>query len=222
VEGLKEELKEVNKIIFWDLYKTDYFKNGDLDFVFDVGANIGVFALFMRMRHPSAKIICVEPGQEVLPRLKQNIKNLNIDLIEKALGDGSKFWAKQRYKNSSVSTVFDKKTQSDSYLVQSITLSTLFHIIGCTPEDNFFVKLDCEGGEKYLVGDYNSETILKHANQISLEIHFKCGKTTDEYFLEWGDYNNWVYDLFGNSHSIEYYVSNKHRGYGHYCIKKTN
>jgi FkbM family methyltransferase len=224
VEGHDFELVECRKIVFRDSCKVRHFRDGDLDFIFDIGANIGAFSVFMRMRHPDAKIVCMEPCHKVLPKLRRNIEGLNISLVEEALGNKEKLYPNNICDGTPMFHVFRETPQPGSYSVNSITFPEFFNSSGCKLSDRFLVKIDCEGGEKVLINDYESEEILKHAQQISMEVHFKAWHRrfghTDAEWLEWYIYNDWVYSIFEESHEIEYYLSRKDRGYGHYCIKR--
>jgi FkbM family methyltransferase len=59
------------------------------DAVFDVGANIGMFSLYVAGRHPGAKLFCFEPAPHCLERLKINLAHLgdNVRIFPTALSD---------------------------------------------------------------------------------------------------------------------------------------
>jgi FkbM family methyltransferase len=56
---------------------------------YDIGGNIGVFALIAEDINPSADIYCFEPNPKNITRIKENLKinnSNNVKLIEKAVG----------------------------------------------------------------------------------------------------------------------------------------
>jgi hypothetical protein len=102
------------------------------DIVIDIGANIGSFAL--RAAQMGCKVLAVEPIRAKF--LKENIllNNVKIEVLEGALGDGSKkiiSWGR-----------IEKEVQSYS-LIQLKEIAG-----GCD-----FLKLDCEGAEWLLRPD---------------------------------------------------------------------
>lgn len=63
----------------------------DHPFVLDVGANIGMFAIFIKLKHPGAEILAFEPAPDTAGILRQNIelhKFEDVLVREVALGSG--------------------------------------------------------------------------------------------------------------------------------------
>ena len=63
---------------------------------------------------------------------------------------------------------------------------------------------------------------IYQALNIIFEIHFDARDTKDREWLDWSLYNDYIMENFANTHEIKYYRSNKHHGYGHYCLVKKN
>lgn len=67
----------------------------DQPVIIDVGANIGLFALYIKKKYPTAKIIAFEPAPATFAVLRQNLKLHNIDNKDEidchqcALGSGT-------------------------------------------------------------------------------------------------------------------------------------
>jgi FkbM family methyltransferase len=193
----------------------DYFNT-----VVDIGANVGVFSMMMKMLHPKAKILAVEPSLNNLKELKDNIENMEIDLETRGLGDGSTMYHMFGRKRSPVGDWFTKDPEKGHFSIRTAPLWKIFKDNDLEKGNRLFIKIDCEGCEQYLIGDQRSENILKSADQVFLEIHFRAPK--EEIFgkcvRSYSEYNKWVRGLFYKTHDIKYFKSDKNKGFGHYCI----
>jgi len=217
ISNYKNQGNEFKHIVAKDLYGVKEYQSNYFDIIFDIGANIGFFSVYMRMKHPYTRIVAVEPSIEVCNYLRQNINMLNIELEEKALGNGERFFLLSR--GHILDSMFVPKREGDSYSVESISLISLFEKYNCKLSDRYLIKLDCEGGEKYIIGDKKSEEIVINAQHIGMEIHFKSQKTPFDDWLSFSDYDNWIKKIF-NNHIISFHTYNMDGGYGHYCIRK--
>lgn len=79
--GGEEEAHFIYKEIFQD-HTYDVAELPDNAFIVDVGANIGMFTLYMKQRYPSSKVLAFEPAPETFGTLSQNIKLHQIEGIE--------------------------------------------------------------------------------------------------------------------------------------------
>lgn len=71
-----------------DTYKIAEIKEATR--VLDLGANVGIFSLLMAKKFPRAEIIAVEPEEENIKTLRENIKLNSIDniiVVEAAISD---------------------------------------------------------------------------------------------------------------------------------------
>ncbi|MHA2219444.1 MAG: FkbM family methyltransferase [Candidatus Hodarchaeales archaeon] len=189
---------------------------GHIDYIFDIGANLGFFSVFSKVLFPNAKVIAVEPSHALLPLLKENVNMMDVIIDERALADGSKL-----YFCADMHHIFDArfiKDHQDTYTVDSVTLSNLLNDYGCTKDDGYVLKFNCEGGEHFMKGDKEAESIMKNALQVEMMIHFKSILTPFKEWPEWQKIDIWVRDLFDN-HYIKYHTSNKHKGRGFYHIR---
>ena len=56
----------------------------------DLGAHIGVFALYLRLIHPGADVLCVEPDPRNVKLLQHNVAGQRVTVLEAAVtGDGA-------------------------------------------------------------------------------------------------------------------------------------
>ncbi|MFF8730092.1 FkbM family methyltransferase [Streptomyces sp. NPDC015171] len=61
----------------------------DEPFVIDVGANIGLFTLFVKRRRPKARVLAFEPIPDLVAALRANVERFSLDQVsvhERALG----------------------------------------------------------------------------------------------------------------------------------------
>jgi FkbM family methyltransferase len=218
--GSKGDLK---LIVFRDLCRV---RNWGLDFfdvVFDIGANIGAFSLLMRMLHINAKIIAVEPSNRNLDVLRTNLDHLGIVIDTRGLGDGSEMYLQYGRKRSPMSDWFSPhRKHKYSHTIETVQFWKIFEDHKCRLEDKFFVKIDCEGAERYLIGDSKSGDVLTSAEQVFMEVHFNAERNPwhGGRDLEWKDYDDWIKDTFSKTHDIDLHYFNINKGHGHYCIKK--
>jgi len=213
----KRLIKEFGIINKEDRYRVRKFHSGELDFIIDIGANIGIFSAMMRFLHPNSKIVAVEPYKESLKYLKPNMEMLEVEVCEYAFGDGRKFIEDTNPgRNSLLAKTFLKS--KDNTGIESFGLKDIFDRYNLSIRDSFLLKFDCEGGEQYMIGDMDAENIISQSVQTSLEIHFQSPGTPFDFWPKYEDYNNWIRDKFASTHNIDYYCSKRNDGYGHYCI----
>ena len=74
-------------------YEIKGFEIKEDDVIIDIGAHIGLFALFASLNSPKGKIISIEPHPKNFLILKENMANNNFDkivLVNKAVTDSNK------------------------------------------------------------------------------------------------------------------------------------
>lgn len=73
----------IYKEIFDDkVYARHGIKISDGDTVIDIGANIGLFALFAKQKGARAKVYCFEPAPETFRILEKNVKRFELDEVK--------------------------------------------------------------------------------------------------------------------------------------------
>ena len=108
--------------------------------------------------------------------------------------------------------------ESDEGNIPGISMQEIFKKYNINFDSKYFIKSDCEGAEKQFIGDRFCEEAIRNACFFFAEIHFSSEKTP-EFITKWEVYNNWIHEMFEASHEIEYFVSSKKGGYGHYLLK---
>ncbi len=217
------------ELVLKDCYLFQQWGCDSLDYIIDIGANLGVFVAYARMRHPNAYVVAYEPCKEAFEYMCKvcgYMKRVRFNNV--ALGDGSKLafcdtgWlgCNQCFKPG------ERDIQSP-YEVSSVTLSGIFDYYKIPLTSNYFIKIDCEGGERFLLTDSKCVEIVRHASGFALEVHFPPiggGRPSSvERFNglpEWKEYNSWIRGNFSQTHAITYHRSRKHLGVGVYVLKK--
>ena len=209
------------KFIFKDVVVQDSYLIRDLpkdiDFIVDIGANIGVFSTYARYLFPEARIVAIEPDKDNYLNLTNNLKDLYVSCRNMAYGDGRDLFLKDN--GGGVQTFENESVNSDSYMVKSFSLKDIFETNNLETNKNYVIKLDCEGGERFLLNN-NDNDIIRNCQHFCMEIHFP-NRTFEQFskFPSFERYNNWV-KSFSDTHKIIYHHSRKHSGHGVYVLSK--
>jgi FkbM family methyltransferase len=219
------------EIVPKDCYGLNNWNNNFFDVIVDIGANVGIFVLYAHMRHPKSKIIAYEPCKETFKLLVENTRYLkNVSYFNEALGDGSKLELCDT--GYLPCNLFFKEGENayigrsvNSYLIDSKRLPQIFDDNKIDLKTKYYIKVDCEGGERFLLDDKNSTDIIKGSAGSGIELHFPHGTKSPERFKsfpEWKTYSDWINDNFRTTHNIIYHCSSRSRGAGIYLlIRKT-
>jgi len=149
------------------------------DVVYDIGGNVGTFAMFAKMLFPLAKIITVEPDPDNFARLQQVAECLpDIVAVHAAIGTGQqwKYEGCEPGMHHFISAgvgytpeALDAATCYQRVEVPTILLDALYAQHG---GKDILVKMDCEGAELDLFQHAPSDAILRQAHYVCAEIHF--------------------------------------------------
>lgn len=156
----------MNEIFTNDCYKLKPLIGKPISTIIDIGANNGFFALYARVLFPSARIICYEPCPETFARLTDNVANLNIECVNIGLGDGTPISMKAN-SHTADSGSFVAIAGGD---IPTKTFSNL--VAGLPINENTIVKIDCEGGERFMVKDADDLNRLAQAGRWMMEVHY--------------------------------------------------
>ena len=147
------------------------FRPGDV--VVDIGANIGIVALYLAKKHPGIRIIAIEPVPTTFRHLRENIELngvSNITALNCAVtNDGRDLEMIVNPGHSGGSTGHLRNmTQPGHYnlTVQSRTLDRIFDEY--VPGRCQLLKIDCEGAEYEILG---AAQCLHRVDHLGIEIH---------------------------------------------------
>jgi len=164
VSYLEGEFERVRNIFYNNEYKLPGHKshNGQ-QVVVDIGANVGMFALYQLMIEPDSKVYCFEPVKEIFDILKTNTQcyNGSVETFCYGLYDMDKQVDIYRYKNSGMSTINSKLFMSpqSSEKVWVKDAGKVFDELGIKHVD--VLKIDTEGCEVQIL-----ESLGKRINKV--------------------------------------------------------
>jgi len=155
----------INEVFIENSYKLEE-QVQNVDCIYDLGANIGLSALYFSAYNDNCKIVCVEPFPDNVKKLERNMKvnGVNAEIVPAAVGNSDEsillYYSDQSHALPSLYTVQNSKVE-----VQCIPLDKLM-----TRHDKHYgIKIDIEGSEALLC-DY--QDLLKDANFITGELHY--------------------------------------------------
>jgi FkbM family methyltransferase len=147
--------------------------------VVDIGANIGIFALYARQQWAQARIVAFEPAPENFGMLQENVRTSpgrEIEIRRAAIAGGkgtTTFYLKQE---SGWHALFGEP-DSERISVETLGLAELMQEHALTTID--FLKLDCEGAE-YSILDGNEKLLKDNIRRIAMEYHEIGGHRVQE------------------------------------------
>ena len=165
-------VKGNNRVACWATFN-EVLTNGSYDFpvknaktIVDLGANIGLSTIFFKDKYPNSKVICVEPADENLDFLYENI----IGLKDSIYVERKPIWSKKTELvfsagECSSSDYFGEGTGEVKY--KTITMPKLMKAYGFEKID--ILKIDIEGWEIPVLTENNEW--LENVNNIFIEIH---------------------------------------------------
>lgn len=147
------------------------FRPGDV--VIDIGANIGIVAIYLAKTHPGIRIVAIEPVPTTFGHLQENI-NLNavsnITALNCAVtkdGRDLRMIVNPGHSGGSTGHLRDLKQPGHYNLtVKSRTLDGIFDEY--VPERCRLLKIDCEGAEYEIL---SSARCLNRVDHLGIEIH---------------------------------------------------
>lgn len=108
-----------------------YLKHGivlqDGDCVIDIGANIGLFTLFVQQQCPNGTVYAFEPAPHAFDKLQCNavLYGQNVNLFNCGLGGSDSTATFTFYPNSSVFSSFSADSQEDEQAIRAVILNML-------------------------------------------------------------------------------------------------
>jgi FkbM family methyltransferase len=146
------------------------FEIKNMDIVIDVGAQIGLFALFSSQFCKNGKIYCFEPVKENFDLLESNLVLNNIkNVVATNAAISTDSGIVTIYLNEDESGHSMYVTGSKQIQVKSLSLLDIFDSNKLEKCD--FLKIDCEG-EEYKIIDSLPTPYFDKINKMCIEYHF--------------------------------------------------
>ncbi len=164
-DNFEEYLTIFNEIKKDNIYERLFQIEKD-DIVVDIGAHVGVF-VEKALSQGAAKVYAVEPSKENFSLLQFRYKdNPKVELINAAIfkDDLGAYFDKK----GTIGAIGDLNFNStDAVMINTIDFRTFYY-----KEDYIdFLKLDCEGGEYYILNTEQIQVVLKNVQKIAAELH---------------------------------------------------
>lgn len=151
-----------------------------IDLVFDVGANVGQYAKFLRRSNYRGRVISFEPIPSVFAQLSKNAKSDPLwDTVNIGIGDYDGTATINVSKKSVFSSIAPSlpllnKFDSDSAYIgkEEIVIRRLDSILTeyCSLNEKIFLKIDTQGYEKHVLN--GAEFSLKHITGLQIEMSY--------------------------------------------------
>jgi len=162
---LNNFLDFVHQIIFRNQYHIDLIKENDV--VVDAGANMGIFSIFVAMKHPNTTIYAFEPTPSTFEALKENVKYYpNIKIFNCGLGE-----------KEGMASIIITGGSGANYIGEGGTPIEIKTIDGLNIPANF-IKMDVEGYEGNVLKGA-AETIKKNKPIIAMSAYHKPDDITE-------------------------------------------
>ena len=145
----------------------------------DAGANIGLTCLYFKSYFPDLLITALEPSEDTFSRLEKNIVNnklSGVNYLKKGLWSSiTRLKADSSFRDGQDWSfrLIEAKSNEEA-LFETTTIEELINDFNIETID--FLKIDIEGGEEELFGDFSQINWLEKVRVIALEIHdeFDC------------------------------------------------
>lgn len=139
--------------------------------VFDVGANIGMFALKAVACRGAARVCAFEPNRETFARLQTNLRRnhlISVQAVQQAVGEVSGWASFDLGSTSTVGHLSPSSTvTADALQVEVVTLHDFIQKEGISMVH--LLKMDVEGAEAAVLR--GAGTLLERCQRIVFEYH---------------------------------------------------
>lgn len=178
-----------------EIYDLDGYRLKEGDVVLDIGANIGVFAIYVATRQKDVSVFAYEPFATNVEFLRKNVSDSGIDSIqifEKAIAgqtENRNIKVEENWVTNSISATNDDK---DGLQVSCISLDdAIAKMDKCD-----LLKIDCEGSEYEIFYNASEET-MKQIRKVACEYHYVDDETQNgDALKDFFEKNHFRVDLF--------------------------
>lgn len=117
--------------------------------ILDLGANVGISAVFFSLKYPGSKIVCVEPASANLYLLGLNSRHIaGVEILHAAVGPTA---GKIKLFDPGVGNNGFRTFGPPDQVIEDVDVITVQDLMGRNPDcEPFLIKIDIEGAEKHL------------------------------------------------------------------------
>jgi FkbM family methyltransferase len=194
-------------------YGIHNFKPGDIDTFIDIGAESGSVSAFIREELLPSRIIALEPCKENFENLIKTNEEMGsfMECYNVAYGSGEDLL--HIHKRSSYSQKFSTEEEwkllghgdNATYAIESKTLEQIFIDYDIDVNDEYIIKMDCEGCERFLLDNEIDIFYIGWAAYFAAELHFFGHDFDGTPKAESNKHNElsaWMWDNFSPTHDI--------------------
>ena len=179
-----------------DAYNLRKYSPCDIDYFLDIGACLGEVSVLFKSIDPFANVIAIEICKETYEMLCERVTSWGVRCYNIALGN-CELLRFHRGRHKGMHRCYTKAESQwgpkiPEYYVESKTLPDLFEYFKI--KGKYIIKMDCEGGERFVLKDEKAIEIIKGAVQFNMELH-QGFDITYEQWAEW-------FDLFKDTHTL--------------------
>lgn len=175
--------------------------------IFDIGAHLGAFTLYIKAQLPNSYIYAFEPASDNFLLLEKNVRQnklINIKIFQKAVAANSG----QVFLNTTGRDSNAYQLSATGVAVSSVSLDDFLRTENITKID--LIKLDCEGSEYEILSNFKN---INQVKAIILEYHKQNSQFNSEYLINFLTNNNFSLqgrrDLRDKSRGILFFTNNK-------------
>lgn len=143
--------------------------------IVDIGANVGVFSIWMAAGNPQARVVAVEPAPEAFEFLQRNVSAnqlRNVSALQAACAGRAGEAVLYRRGGGALHSLYDRDVLGSVFQplcrARTVTLAQVFehyNVKRCT-----LLKLDCEGAEYEILYNAGPEALAR-TQMIAMEYH---------------------------------------------------
>ena len=156
----------------YDQYDLRKFYPDKIDYFLDIGACVGTASVLFKSICPRSTVIAIEPCLDNYELMKVAAGSWDVQCHNMALGNGEKLCFDRRSRTGNrFYTEAEKQwwPEEPEYFVESKTLSQIFNLFKIS--GRYVIKVDAEGGERFILTDNDCIEIVRNSAQFNIEIH---------------------------------------------------
>jgi len=162
----------VDQIVVRDCYDIRRLLNNPPDVIVDIGANTGFFSLTCRILFPRSRVICVEACESTYSMLVDNLMFFGVEPKNVALSN-SEYVRIKKGRDSGSNSTEDVGDMWSDVKTPGKTLKKMFDDWNVDPKSRrVLLKVDCEGAERTIVENSESEKAMLDCAMTAFEMHY--------------------------------------------------